>query len=63
MTEPKITITKPSSTTSSIHKYHNYPNKEATIDYYWVIGKNFKNGVIDVDTYPIKIRLLCYGLS
>jgi len=33
------------------------------MDYYWDMGDNFHNGVINIDKYPVRIRLLCYGLS
>ena len=47
----------------SIHKYKDYANVQGTIDYYWDIGGNYHNGTINIDSYPVRIRLLCYGLS
>ena len=47
----------------SIHTFNGYDDEQKTIDYYWVIGKNFHNGNIKIDDYPVRIRLLCYGLS
>ena len=27
------------------------------------MGDNYYNGVINIDSFPVRIRLLCYGLS
>ena len=47
----------------SINSYNGYDDVQKTIDYYWVIGDNFHNGNITIDNYPVRIRLICYGLS
>ena len=57
MSSPVVTADK------TIHTYTNYSDVQGTMDYYWVMGDNYHNGVINVDNYPIRIRLLCYGLS
>ena len=51
------------SDSSSIFQYKDYGNVQKTFDYYWDMGDNYHNGVIDIDKYPVRIRLLCYGLS
>ena len=48
---------------TGIHKYTGYANIHGTMDYYWTMGDNYHNGVITIDKYPVRIRLLTYGLS
>ena len=45
------------------HRYKAFNDKQQTIDYYWHIGENFKDGTIDTDNLPRKQRLALYGMS
>ena len=65
MAEPEHShpVVEAPGSSSSIFKYKDYGNVQKTMDYYWDMGDNFHNGVINIDNYPIRIRLLCYGLS
>lgn len=47
-----------------LHKFNDFGNKMHTIDYYWYIGENFKNGVIVIEKLDRKgEKLALYGLS
>ena len=48
---------------TGIHKYTGYANVQGTMDFYWTMGDNYHNGVINIDKYPVRIRLITYGLS
>lgn len=46
-----------------VHRYKNWSDRQQTIDYYWHIGENFKNGVIDTDNLSKSQRLALYAIS
>ena len=33
------------------------------MDYYWVLGDFYHDGTINMDKYPVRIRLIVYGIS
>lgn len=47
----------------SIHRWTNYKDLEKTDDYYWIISRNFVDGTINVNKWPMKHKLLFYALA
>merc|ERR1712100_963936 len=51
------------ATYNGIFKYNGYADVQRTMDYYWVMGDNYHDGTINVDKYPVRVRLIIYGIS
>lgn len=38
----------------SVFRWSNYDNQEKTGDYFWIISRNFVDGTVDVNRWPMK---------
>ena len=47
----------------SIFKYNDYADVDKTWNYYWDMADNYHNGNININNYPIKTRLITYGIT
>ena len=47
----------------NVFKFQDYDDLSKTMEHYWDMGDNFFNGGVNIDSFPVKIRLLAYGLS
>ena len=46
-----------------VHRFTNYNHKQETIDYFWWIGQNFKDGTVNIDNLTKSQKLALYGMS